>query len=149
MELNSQPELVKPTSTNNDNRLLVHDDIAVHGNGQVTFTRIRWTWRRGEQWAILGPNGSGKSLIGLALCGKAPLQRGEIRYHFDGIEVDAVPEESTTLLSPRVQRDLVSAESLFYQSRWHSGMVESHRTVARFLSQPSVEDRNPFEFGGH
>ena len=96
----------------------------------------------------LGPNGSGKSLLALALCDQAPLQRGEIHYHFDGLEADAVPEQSIALLSPQVQRDLVAAESSFYQSRWHSGISEGRRTVSQFLSQASVEDRNPFEIGG-
>jgi molybdate transport system ATP-binding protein len=139
---------VKSIATKPDARLLVLDDIAVRWNGQIAFPRTRWTWRRGEQWAILGPNGSGKSLLALALCGKAPLQRGEIHWHFDGIEAEEVPEESIGLLSPQVQRGMAAADSSFYQSRWHSGVDEGRRTVARFLSQDSVEDRNPFEVGG-
>jgi molybdate transport system ATP-binding protein len=124
------------------------DDITVRWNGQVVFPCTRWTWRRGEQWAILGPNGSGKSLLALALCDKVPLQCGEIHYHFDGIEADAVPEQSIALFSPQIQRELAVSESSFYQSRWHSGINEGRRTVAQFLSQASVEDRNPFEVGG-
>ena len=141
--------MVKPIAEKIDSRLLVLDDIAIRWNGRVAFPRTRWTWRRGEQWAILGPNGSGKSLLALALCDQAPLQRGEIHYHFDGLEADAVPEQSIALLSPQTQRDLAAAESSFYQSRWHSGISEGRRTVAQFLSQASVEDRNPFEVGGY
>ncbi len=125
------------------------DNIAIRWNGRIAFPRTRWTWRRGEQWAILGPNGSGKSLLALALCDQAPLEHGEIHCHFDGLEADAVPEQSIALLSPRIQRDLAAAESSFYQSRWHSGISEGRRTVAQFLSQASVEDRNPFEVGGY
>ncbi len=127
---------------------LVLDGIAVRWNGRVAFPRTCWTWRHGEQWAILGPNGSGKSLLALALCGKAPLQRGEIHCHFDGLQADGVPEQAIALLSPGLQRDRVASESSFYQSRWHSGTNEGRHTVARFLSQASVEDRNPFEVGG-
>ena len=141
--------MVKPIATQFDSPLLVLDDIAIRWNGRVAFPRTRWTWRRGEQWAILGPNGSGKSLLALALCDQAPLQRGEMHYHFDGIETDAVPEQSIALLSPQTQRDLAAAESSFYQSRWHSGISEGRRTVAQFLSQASVEERNPFEVGGY
>jgi molybdate transport system ATP-binding protein len=125
------------------------DDNAIRSNGRVAFPHTRWTWRHGEQWAILGPNGSGKSLLALALCDQAPLQHGEIHYHFDGLVADAVPEQSIALLSPQTQRDLAAAESSFYQSRWHSGISEGRRTVAQFLSQASVEDRNPFEVGGY
>jgi molybdate transport system ATP-binding protein len=141
--------MVKSIAEKIDSSLLVLDDITVRWNGRITFPRTCWTWRRGEQWAILGPNGSGKSLLALALCDQAPLQRGEIHYHFDGSEADAVPEQSIALLSPRTQRDLTAAESSFYQSRWHSGISEGRRTVAQFLSQASVEDRNPFEVGGY
>jgi molybdate transport system ATP-binding protein len=141
--------MVEPIAAKIDSRLLVLDDIAIRWNGRIAFPRTRWSWRRGEQWAILGPNGSGKSLLALALCDQVPLQRGEIHYHFDGIEADAVPEQFIALLSPQTQRDLASAESSFYQSRWHSGISEGRRTVAQFLSQASVEDRNPFEIGGY
>jgi molybdate transport system ATP-binding protein len=132
-----------------DDALLVLNDIAIRWNGRIAFPRTRWTWRRGEQWAMLGPNGSGKSLLALALCDQAPLQRGEIHWHFDGLEADVIPEQSIALLSPQTQRDLVVTESSFYQSRWHSGISEGCRTVAQFLSQASVEDRNPFEVGGY
>jgi ABC-type transport system involved in cytochrome c biogenesis ATPase subunit len=139
---------VKPFAIKIDSRLLVLDDITIRWNGRIAFLRICWTWRHGEQWAILGPNGSGKSLLALARCDQTPLQRGKIDCHFDGSEADAVPEQSLTLLSPRTQHDLAAAESSFYQSRWHSGISEGSRTVSQFPSQASVEDRNPFEVGG-
>jgi molybdate transport system ATP-binding protein len=129
--------------------LLVLDNITVRWNERAAFSHTRWTWRRGEQWAVLGPNNSGKTLLALALCGKAPLRRGEIHYHFDvpgeRQQPDAVPEQSIALLSPQTQRELVTGESSFYQSRWHSSFSEGRRTVAQFLSQASVEDINPFE----
>ncbi len=141
--------MVEPIATKNS--LLVLDNITIRWNERAAFTRTRWTWRRGEQWAILGPNNSGKSLLALALCGKAPLLRGEIHYRFDEAGErqgpDAVPEQSIALLSPEIQRELATGESSFYQSRWHSGVSEGCRTVAQFLSQASVEDINPFEVG--
>lgn len=140
--------MVESSTAKTDAALLVLDNITVRWNGRAAFPRTRWTWRRGEQWAVLGPNGSGKSLLALALRDKAPLQCGEIHWHFDGIEADTVPEQSIALLSPQTQRDLAATETSFYQSRWHSGIGEGKRTVAQFLSQASVEDRNPFEVGG-
>jgi len=129
--------------------LLVLDNITVRWNERTAFAHTRWTWRRGEQWAILGPNNSGKSVLALALCGNAPLMRGEIHYHFDGPSGaqsrGAVPEQSIALLSPEIQRELVTGESSFYQARWHSGVSECRRTVAQFLSQASVEDINPYQ----
>lgn len=118
--------------------LLALDNIAIRDGERLAFRGTRWTWRRGEQWAILGPNGSGKSLLALALCGKALVVRGEIRHDF---------EAEAALLSPHVQRETILRESSFYQSRWHSGLGEGQRTVAQFLSQASVEEINPFEVG--
>ena len=122
--------------------LLAFDRVAIRDGERLAFPGTRWTWRRGEQWAILGPNGSGKTLLALALCGKAPVVRGEIRYGFD-----ASPENDFALLSPHVQREMILRESSFYQSRWHGSLGEGGRTVAQFLSQAGVEEINPFDVG--
>jgi molybdate transport system ATP-binding protein len=140
-----------PSAAKTGGALLMLDHVAIRWGERVVFEGTCWTWRRGEQWAVLGPNGSGKSVLALALCGKAPLARGQIHYHLDTVDSDrvqdSIPEQSIALLSPHVQRDLAWQESSFYQSRWHSGIGEGQRTVAQFLSQASVEDINPFEVG--
>ena len=141
--------MVKPTAAKTNASLLTLDHIVVRRNDRAAFARTCWTWRRSEQWAILGPNGSGKSLLALALCGRVPLLRGEIHYHFDAAAADGFPEQSIALLSPQVQREFATGESSFYQSRWHSGIAEGLQTVAQFLSQVSVENINPFEVGAH
>jgi len=38
-------------------------DTTVRYGEQVILDHLNWTWKRGENWAILGPNGSGKSTI--------------------------------------------------------------------------------------
>ena len=141
--------MAKSSAAKTNASLLTLDQIAIrwNGRGRAAFPRTCWTWRRGEQWAVLGPNGSGKSLLALALCGRVPLLRGEIHYHFDAAAADVFPEQSIALLSPQIQRELATSESSFYQSRWHSGIAEGRQNVAQFLSQASVEDINPFEVG--
>lgn len=143
--------MVPPTRIPGGSPWLSFDDVTLRSGEQEVFPRTRWTWRRGEQWAILGPNGSGKSLLALALRGIVVVLRGEIRYHFDpptdSSTAPLAPEESIALLSPHTHRALVTRESSFYQSRWHSGLDEGEQTVAQFLSQASVEDLNPFEIG--
>ncbi len=121
---------------------------------QFAFAGTRWRWRHGEQWALLGPNGSGKSLFGRILAGAVPVARGEMACQFgtgadargNGSGLDS-PEGAVALLSPATQREVISAEGSFYQSRWHSGVSEGHRTVGRFLAYDSVWDINPFEVG--
>jgi molybdate transport system ATP-binding protein len=106
---------------------------------------ISWTWRFGEQWAALGRDDSGKALLVRALLGQAPVQ-GEIRGpHGAPGEAEGAPERTVAVVSPEVQRRTVLAQTSFYQSRWHSGVQEGQSTVREFLSQASVEDRNPFE----
>jgi len=143
--------MTKPTAARTETALLVLDNVTVRWNERAAFPHTRWVWRHGEQWAVLGPNGSGKSLLALVLCDKWPLLQGEIHYQFDvdrdAPSRDAVPQQSIALLSPQTQRELAASASSFYQSRWHSGLAEGRRTVARFLSQASVEERNPFEVG--
>lgn len=140
--------MARRSTTKSDAELLVLDCIAIQWGNLTWFRGTHWTWRRGEQWAVLGPNGSGKSLLALALHGKAAIVCGEVRYHLgtasEATRPDRAPEESIALLSPDIQRELATHESSFCQSRWHSGINEGQRTTAQFLSQASVEEVNPF-----
>jgi len=122
------------------------EHAAVRAGHRLAFPRTDWTWRVGEHWAILGPDDSGKSLLIEALLGLRPLARGELH----GPTPPTRPQDSAlpTLfahVSPGTQRRLAVQESSYYQSRWQSGLPEGQRTVADFLSQASVEERNPFE----
>jgi molybdate transport system ATP-binding protein len=125
---------------------LALENAAVRFGERLVFKHTRWTWRTGEQWAMLGPDGSGKSLLVEALLGRMPLAHGELRGPHAILETsDRKPTEAIAHVSPLTQRQLVVRESSFYQSRWHSGLQEGQRTVAQFLSQESVEEHNPFE----
>ncbi len=126
-----------------DDVFLAFDDVALRDADRLVFRRSRWTWRPGEQWAILGPNGAGQSLLARAIAGEVPVAHGEIRYSLG----DAAPEAAIVRLAPESQRALITAESSFYQARWHSGVTEGERTVKQFLSPASVEQRNRFEVG--
>jgi molybdate transport system ATP-binding protein len=50
---------------------------------RFVFERTTWSVQRGEHWAVVGDNGSGKSLFADAICGRLPLVRGELRYHWE------------------------------------------------------------------
>ncbi len=115
--------------------MLVFDKISFPQGDGFLWPAFSWVWREGEQWAILGPNGSGKSLLAMAIAGQLPVTRGEVRYTFGERRSaqDFAPEDCITLLSPRVQRELMTHESSFYQSRWHSGIGEGQRTVAHHV----------------
>ena len=128
-----------------DEEFLAFRNVSIRLDETVVFKNTNWTWRAGEQWAILGPDGSGKLLFVEAILGRVPIFQGEVLGTFS----ETGEEHSTTtpvaLVSPQAQRELAAKESSFYQLRWHTGLQHGPRTVAEFLSQDSVEDHNPFE----
>jgi ABC-type transport system involved in cytochrome c biogenesis ATPase subunit len=114
----------------------------------IVFRGTNWTWRAGEHWGMLGLDGAGKSLLIELLLGRVPLADGDLRGpHSLGGQPACLSAELIAHVSPLTQRRLAVQESSFYQSRWHSGVGEGQRTVAQFLSQDAVEERNAFEVG--
>jgi len=126
---------------------IVFEDVTLRIGDALAFGGLRWTWNRGEQWAVLGPNGSGTSYFASAVAGRLPVAAGEIHHRFDLANSGLAPENAVGLLSPQVQRALAMEEASFYQSRWNSGIGEGRRTVGQFLSPQSVFDINPYEIG--
>jgi molybdate transport system ATP-binding protein len=47
-------------------------DTTVAYGGKVVLDRLNWTFRDGENWAVLGPNGSGKSTLVQLITGDHP-----------------------------------------------------------------------------
>ncbi len=125
---------------------LALENVSIRSGESVVFKHTNWIWRTGEQWAMLGPDGAGKALLIEAIRGRAPVVHGDVRGPLGepGVE-DSSSADDIAHLSPQTQRELAMHESSFYQLRWHSSLDQSPRTVAQFLSQDSVEDRNPFE----
>ena len=85
------------------------DDVSLRYGERVVFRHTRWTWRRGEQWAILGPNGAGKSLLASALDGTAIVCQGEIHYDFSNASPDRIEEGVNRLaavMAPRLASEL-------------------------------------------
>jgi molybdate transport system ATP-binding protein len=119
-------------------------NVALRSGTKIAFPRTNWVVRIGEQWAILGPNNSGKSLLAAALAGDVLPVRGEVSTREAGM-TDSPVQKAVVLVSPHTHRAVATAESSFYQSRWHSGLGEGRATVSRFLSQEQVEEINPFE----
>ncbi len=98
-----------------------------------------WTFRRGEQWAVMGPNGSGKSYLAALLAGKVPC-RGDALAFGDGIE------DHVAMATFSQQQDQAAGHWL--QARWHSLEEDDDLSVRGFLSFESVHEINPFEVRG-
>jgi molybdate transport system ATP-binding protein len=132
----------------NPREFLALQHLSVGRGTSKVLSGLSWTWRAGEQWAILGPDGSGKSLLVDTLLGRIALLSGEMRGPYGQTGEELAPESAIAVVSPQVQRGLARSASSFYQSRWHTGFEEGSPTVGAFLSQGSVEGRNPYEIGG-
>jgi molybdate transport system ATP-binding protein len=100
---------------------------------RLLFHNTNWSFRHGQQWALVGPNGSGKTLFASALTGAVPIVRGEFR----------IPDAAAAHVSFEQQK--VLAGDAPAAVRWFSLEEEEAVSVCRFLSQDSVEERNPFE----
>jgi molybdate transport system ATP-binding protein len=146
VSLNS-PALTEPGSP-----LIAFKKAAFQLGAETVFPRLTWSWRPGEQWAVLGPNGGGKSLFVQAIQGGLTRLQGEVEYGFTAApgdwragDGDLAPEAAIVEVSPRLQRELARQESAYYQARWHSSEEQGSRTVGDFLSQASVERISPYE----
>src|SRR5690242_9874269 len=127
---------------------LTFENASIRLGETVVFQNTNWTWRTGEQWAVLGRDGAGKSLLVEAILGRAVVVAGEMRGPFGiGLTENSAAIPVIGHVSMRTQRDVAVQESSFYQLRWHSSLEQRPRTVDEFLSQAGIEDHNPFEVG--
>jgi molybdate transport system ATP-binding protein len=122
---------------------LALENASVRSGARRFFRKTSWVWRTDEYWAILAPDDAGTSVFCQMLAEELPLAEGELRGPAG--PRDTARGEPVVYLSPDSQRRLASRESSFYQSRWHSGIQEGQQTVNEFLSQESVEQRNPYQ----
>lgn len=116
-------------------------DASFRLGDRLVFESCSWTFRVGEQWAVVGANGSGKSLFADALRGRLPLVAGEMRYGFKP-PVGMAPEECLGHVS--FERRKQQLGDAVVQSRWNS--LEDDAILTRdFLSYERVMEVNPFE----
>ena len=121
--------------------LVTFHDVALQIRDRRIFECVNWSIRSNEHWAIVGANGSGKSVLARALFGGVPVVGGEIEYHFSA-GGESEPEDLIAHVSFEDQRDIVGAESSYYQSRWNSIEEDGALTALDLLSREDV-DINP------
>jgi molybdate transport system ATP-binding protein len=123
------------------------DDVAIRLYDRVLFEHTNWKIFEDQHWAVVGPNGSGKSTLAKALCGKVPVIRGQIAYHFstDG----AKPQDKIAYVSFDAQRTVVGWQDPFYQARWNSDRSRDGIPVSEYLSVDRVYKVNPFQVIDH
>jgi molybdate transport system ATP-binding protein len=124
---------------------LTLDRISLRLQDRVVFENTSWRILQGEGWAVMGLNGSGKSTLMKALCGRVPVVRGRIVYHFlEGRGTGSI-RDSMAYVSFESQNGAPAGGFWFHQVRWNSlGMAESPQ-VEEVLSRNSLVGALPFE----
>lgn len=112
---------------------------------QLLFSKLNWTIRKDEQWAITGPVSSGKTSLLNAIVGKYILRNGQLTYPFldkyrqspdsylpvhDFITVVSFGEDST----------LINYANFYYQQRFNAAQSEGIITAQAFLEKALPED---------
>jgi molybdate transport system ATP-binding protein len=109
---------------------------------RLVFENSNWTFRHGEQWAIIGPNAAGKSIFADCLRGILPLVHGELSYHFKP-PPNLSLEEAIGHVAFEDRKSEVHGAVV--QSRWTSFEQDASLQVHEFLSYERVMNVNPFE----
>lgn len=126
--------------------LVTFSGVTLQIRDRRIFERVDWSIRDGEHWAIVGRNGSGKSVLARAIFGGVPVVGGEIEYQFSerGESERAngacpEPEDFIAHVSFEDQREIVGAQSPYYQSRYNSIEGADAPTALDLLSQGGGE----------
>jgi molybdate transport system ATP-binding protein len=119
------------------------EDVSLRLYDRLMFEGTRWEIGSDQHWAVLGPNGAGKSTLVKALCGRVPVVRGRIAYHFcaDG----ALPQDRVAYVSLDDGDTPLGGGVPFYQSRWNVGVREASLSVGEYLSEDRLRRRSPFQ----
>ena len=94
-----------------------------------------WTWRQGEQWAILGGNGAGKSAVAHLMTDTLRPQRGQIAR-----QADLHPEHDIQHLSFELQRQLIDHDIRFDDSEARDDAFDVGTTVRQIVLHDHPED---------
>jgi molybdate transport system ATP-binding protein len=131
------------------------NDVSIRLHDRLLFEDLCWDMLDDEHWAVVGPNGSGKSVLMKALCGTAPVVRGQLVYHFAH---DGRPQDHIAYVTFESQRTVLgvgcngveyngavsNADEAFYQARWNAGVESDAVSVDEYLSERGVRQINPF-----
>jgi molybdate transport system ATP-binding protein len=121
------------------------EGVSLRAYGRLWFQDTDWTVLEDEHWAIVGPNGAGKSTLVRAICGRVPVVRGRIRYHWHIDASHGRPQEQVAGVSLDSLRQVLGREGGYYQARWNSGVGGQGTSVSEYLSERQVKALNPFQ----
>lgn len=129
--------------------LIILERAELAMDGKLVVGPLSFKLHDGEIWQIRGSAGTGKSLLLELLFGRHRVGAGRRSYpsfaeEFPDAAIGVPPRFALRLLSQQEQRRVATAQSSFYQARWHSQWTES-LTVDAYLSPPRVMGLRPYE----
>lgn len=94
---------------------------------------LNWSIKTGESWTVTGKNGSGKSILAGILAGKIEPQGGEVKYLFQGSEINT-PKDFIQLVSFSNVYEMADYGEMYYQQRFNNPNTEKIPRVSEVLS---------------
>jgi molybdate transport system ATP-binding protein len=119
------------------------EDVSVRLRDGRALRHVHWQIRSDQTWAVVGPNGGGKSTLMKALCGRAPVAGGRIVYHF--ADNGRPPQDQIAYVAFDAQMRAAQREGVYHQARWNAGIDPGSLSVADYLSEGRVQERNPYQ----
>jgi molybdate transport system ATP-binding protein len=128
------------------NPLISIEDVTLRLGDRQVFAHTTWRIEKNQHWAISGPTGSGKSVLARAICRRAALAEGQIRYFLDENQPQGRPylyPNEILLLSAETHRAFLRPYAGYHQARWQSFESDDVPTVANLLAPKNNERFDP------
>jgi molybdate transport system ATP-binding protein len=114
------------------------ENATVIRDGRTILTDLSWTFREGENWAIVGPTGSGKTTFAEMLLGRHHTSDGVMRWPLldrlraAGRRID-YPSQVISHLSFKEESRLFSYVGHYYQQRFEFADSDEPLSLNQFL----------------
>jgi molybdate transport system ATP-binding protein len=114
------------------------ENATVVRGGQIVLSRLNWTLREGEAWAVVGPTGSGKTTLAEVILGRHHLATGSVRRPLldrlreQGRRAD-YPSQAIAHVTFREESRLFSYVGHYYQQRYEFADTDEPLSLVQFL----------------
>ena len=112
--------------------LLALENVSTRLGANEVLSKLNWTFRTGESWALIGPNGAGKTMLVQVLLQRRPYFQGTIRRH-----PELLKPERIGYVSLHQQKQLIAREER--KERWedYSGKEQAGLTCRELITEES------------
>ncbi len=123
----------------------LRDIVVDRPSRPLLLDHLNWTFREGENWAIIGPTGCGKTTLAYLLLGKIRPSAGQIEWpmldHAPGVS----PADVIEYLPFREESRRFSYHRHYYQQRFHFVEPQDDLSLDQFLRSGTVAEENELQ----